>query len=101
MKPYLSVAVLMAGMLWKPQRYLRFRRKSEPPPELGFGKDDAEISQGAIVSNKLLAGALQFIKDKQAEKDVEKLSELRTSACWRSARNASPKDGQSTSVLCE
>jgi len=26
------------------------------------------------VSNKLLAGALQFIKDKQAAKDVEKLS---------------------------
>jgi hypothetical protein len=32
----------------------------------------------AIVSNKLLAGALQFIKDKQAEKDVEKFSKLRT-----------------------
>jgi hypothetical protein len=30
------------------------------------------------VSNKLLAGALQFIKDKQAEKDVAKLAQLRT-----------------------
>jgi hypothetical protein len=27
---------------------------------------------------KLLAGALQFIKDKQAEKDVEKLAKPRT-----------------------
>ena len=35
-------------------------------PLTRFGKDDAEITQGAIVSNKLLAGALQFIKDKQA-----------------------------------
>jgi transposase len=47
-------------------------------PLTRFGKDDAEITQGAIVSNKLLAGALQFIKDKQAEKDVEKFSKLRT-----------------------
>jgi len=47
-------------------------------PLTRFGKDDAEITQGAIVSNKVLAGALQFIKDKQAEKDVEKLSKLRT-----------------------
>ncbi len=47
-------------------------------PLTRFGKDDAEITQGAIVSNKLLAGALQFIKDKQAAKDVEKLSKLRT-----------------------
>jgi hypothetical protein len=47
-------------------------------PLTRFGKDDAEITQGTIVSNKLLAGALQFIKDKQAAKDVEKLSKLRT-----------------------
>jgi hypothetical protein len=47
-------------------------------PLTRFSKDDAEISQGAIVSNKLLAGALQLIKDKQAEKDVEKLAKLRT-----------------------
>ena len=47
-------------------------------PLTRFGKDDAEITQGAIVSNKLLAGALQFIKDKQAAKDVEKLSRVRT-----------------------
>jgi hypothetical protein len=37
-------------------------------PLTRFGKDDAEITQGAIVSNKLLAGALQFIKDRQAVK---------------------------------
>jgi len=47
-------------------------------PLTRFGKDDAEITQGTIVSNKVLAGALQFIKDKQAAKDVEKLSKLRT-----------------------
>lgn len=47
-------------------------------PLTRFGKDDAEITQGAILSNKLLAGALQFIKDKQAEKDVAKLAKLRT-----------------------
>jgi hypothetical protein len=47
-------------------------------PLTRFGKDDAEITQGAIVSNKPLAEALQFIKEKQAEKDVEKLAKLRT-----------------------
>jgi hypothetical protein len=54
------------------------RHGSKLLPLTRFGKDDAEITQGAIVSNKLLAGALQFIKDKQAEKDVEKLAKLRT-----------------------
>jgi transposase len=43
-----------------------------------FGKDDAQITQGAIVSNKLLAGVLQHIKDNQAQKDLEKLAKLRT-----------------------
>jgi len=43
-----------------------------------FGKDDARISQGAIVSNKLLAGALRHIKHEQEKKDVEKLRRLRT-----------------------
>jgi hypothetical protein len=47
-------------------------------PLTPFGKDDAEITQGTIVSNKLLAEALRFIKDKQAAKEVEKLSRLRT-----------------------
>jgi hypothetical protein len=47
-------------------------------PLTRFGKDAAEITQGAIVSNKLLAGVLQHIKDKQAEKDVENVSKLRT-----------------------
>lgn len=37
-------------------------------PLTRFGKDDAEITQSAIVSNKLLAGVLQTIKDKQAQK---------------------------------
>jgi hypothetical protein len=43
-----------------------------------FDKDDARISQGAIVSNKLLAGALQHIKREQKKKDTEKLRRLRT-----------------------
>ena len=43
-----------------------------------FGKDEARISQGAVVSNKLLAGALQHIKQRQKKKDVEKLRQLRT-----------------------
>jgi hypothetical protein len=43
-----------------------------------FGKDEARISQGAIVSNKLLAGALQHIKRRQEKKDVEKLRQLRS-----------------------
>jgi hypothetical protein len=55
------------------------RHDSQLLPLTRFGKDDAEITHGAIVSNKLLAGALQFIKDKQAEQDVEKLAKLRTS----------------------
>jgi hypothetical protein len=47
-------------------------------PLTRFSKDDAEITQGAIVSNKHLAGALQVIKDRLAEKDVAKLAKLRT-----------------------
>ena len=43
-----------------------------------FSRDDAQITQGAIVSNKLLSGALQQIKDKQAKKDSEKLEKART-----------------------
>ena len=38
----------------------------------------SHASRVTIVSNKLPAGALQFIEDKQAEKDVEKLAKLRT-----------------------
>jgi hypothetical protein len=62
-------------------------------PLTRFGRDDAEITQGAIVSNKLLASALQSIKDKQAERDVEKLAKLMTKrdACWRSERSVSPR----------
>jgi hypothetical protein len=45
-------------------------------PLTRFSKDDAEISQGAIVSNKLLAGALQFIKDKQAESSRQSCSAM-------------------------
>ncbi len=47
-------------------------------PYTEFGKDDARISQGTIVSNKLLNGALEHIKQQQAIKDAEKLSGLRT-----------------------
>ena len=41
-------------------------------------KDDARVTQGAIVSNKLLAGALQQIKEQQAVRDADKLRRLRT-----------------------
>jgi len=55
------------------------RHASKLLPLTRFGKDDVEITQGGRYRpNKLLAGALQFIKDKQAEKDVEKLAKLRT-----------------------
>lgn len=47
-------------------------------PFTEFGKDDARISQGAVVSNKLLSGALEDIKQQQAIKDAEKLRGLRT-----------------------
>jgi hypothetical protein len=47
-------------------------------PLTQFSKDEARISQGAIVSNKLLAGALQHIKQEQQNKDAEKLPRLRT-----------------------
>ncbi len=42
-----------------------------------FGKDDANITQGAIVANKMLAGVLQQIKDKQVKKDSDKFDKLR------------------------
>lgn len=51
---------------------------SRPFPFREFGKEDARVTQGAIVSNKLLAGALQHIKDQQAARDAEKLRRLRT-----------------------
>jgi hypothetical protein len=54
---------------WRPGTLLPLTR---------FSKDDAEITQGTIVSNELLAGVLQHIKDKQAEKATDKLSQLRT-----------------------
>jgi hypothetical protein len=47
-------------------------------PLTRFGKDDAEITQSVIVSNKLLAGVLRQIKSKQAQKDQGKLATLRT-----------------------
>jgi hypothetical protein len=47
-------------------------------PMKDFSKDEARISQGAIVSNKLLAGALRHIKQRQEKKDEEKLRQLRT-----------------------
>jgi len=43
-----------------------------------FAKEEAKITQGAIVSNKLLSGVLQQIKDKQATKDSENLAKART-----------------------
>jgi hypothetical protein len=55
---------------------LRFDSRSFPFTELN--KDDARVTQGAIVSNKLLAGALQPIKEQQAVRDADKLRRLRT-----------------------
>ena len=55
---------------------LRVGAKAFPFRE--FEKDDARITQGAIVSNKLLAGALQQIKLQQAARDADKLRRLRT-----------------------
>jgi hypothetical protein len=43
-----------------------------------FSKEEARITQGAMVSNKLLSGVLQHIKDKQAKKDSDKVVKLRT-----------------------
>jgi hypothetical protein len=43
-----------------------------------FGKEDANIIQGAVVASKLLGGVLQQIKDKQAKKDSDKFDKLRT-----------------------
>ena len=43
-----------------------------------FGKDEARISQGAIVDNKLLDGALHHIKEQQKVREAEKLQQLCT-----------------------
>jgi hypothetical protein len=81
------------------------RHGGKLPPLTRFGKDDAEITQGASVSNKLLAGALQFIKDKQAEKDLEKLAKLRTKRegpepPWRLHRRDLPASIRAISAPC-
>jgi transposase len=47
-------------------------------PTIQFGKEQATITQGAVVANKMLAGVLQQIKDKQAKKDSDKFHKLRT-----------------------
>lgn len=57
---------------------VQMRDGSTSFPFSEFGKEDARISQGAIVSNKLLGGALEHIKQQQAIKDAEKLRGLRT-----------------------
>jgi len=43
-----------------------------------FAKQEAQITQGAVVSNKLLSCILGHIKDKQATKDAEGLKKART-----------------------
>jgi len=57
---------------------LQLRVGSRSFPFTEFNKDDARVTQGAIVSNKLLAGALQQIKEQQAVRDADKLRRLRT-----------------------
>jgi len=44
-----------------------------------FNKDNAHIEQSAIIENKLLAGALAFIADKQKAKDLERLQSKKMS----------------------
>jgi len=50
----------------------------ERPAATEFSKDEERIPQGAIVANKLLAGALHHIKQEQKKRDAEKLRRLRT-----------------------
>lgn len=57
---------------------IELRHGSEMLPFREFEKDEARVSQGAIVSNKLLAGALQHIKQQQAVRDADQLRRLRT-----------------------
>ncbi|HZM11416.1 MAG TPA: ISNCY family transposase [Candidatus Limnocylindrales bacterium] len=57
---------------------VQVRHGSKVLPATQFGREDADITQGAIVSNKLLAGVLQHIKDKQTKKDSDKFDKLRT-----------------------
>ena len=56
---------------------LQLRVGSRSFPFTESNKDDARVTQGAIVSNKLLAGALQQIKEQQAVRDADKLRRLR------------------------
>lgn len=57
---------------------IQVRHQGRHLPVTAFAKDDAQVTQGAIVSNKLLAGALQHIKNEPAKKDSAKLAKLRT-----------------------
>jgi len=57
---------------------VQVRHAGKVLPMTQFGKVDANITQGAVVANKMLAGVLQQIKDKQAKKDSDKFDKLRT-----------------------
>ena len=56
---------------------IQVRHAGKVLPMRQVGKDDANITQGAVVANKMLAGVLQQIKDKQAQKDSDKFDKLR------------------------
>ncbi len=68
-----------------------------------FAKEEAQITQGAIVSNKLLSGVLQQFKDKQATKEPENLAKARTKRYKRLLLQRIKATGESpnpTSLLC-
>jgi hypothetical protein len=57
---------------------IQVRHAGKVLPTTQFGKEDANITQGAVVASKLLGGVLQHIKDKQAKKDSVTFDKLRT-----------------------
>jgi len=57
---------------------IQVRHAGKVLPTTQFGKEDANITQGAVVASKLLGGVLQQIKDKQAKRDSAKFDKLRT-----------------------
>jgi hypothetical protein len=57
---------------------IQVRHAGKVLPTTQFGREDANITQGAVVASKLLGGVLQQIKDKQAKKDSDNFDKLRT-----------------------
>jgi hypothetical protein len=57
---------------------IQVRHAGKVLPVAQFGREDLNITQGAVVASKLLGGVLEQIKDKQAKKDSDKFGKLRT-----------------------